>query len=151
MSKGLKLVVAVLLMAVLAGAAYRLTTSHKTSPAPISSGTPATDSSASTAATPAQQPATDNVNAENTITYTNDGFSPQNLTVKAGTKVTIKNNSSRVLQFDSDPHPEHTDDPELNIGSISPGSSKTVTVTVTGSHGYHNHLSPGDTGALIVQ
>lgn len=86
-----------------------------------------------------------------TITYTNDGFSPASLTVKAGTAVTVNNDSSQLLQFDSNPHPDHTDNPELNVGTVSPGKTKTVTVTVTGSHGYHNHLNTGDTGTLVVQ
>jgi plastocyanin len=89
--------------------------------------------------------------AENTITYTDNGFSPATLTVTSGTKITIKNNSSGLLQFDSDPHPEHTDDPELNVGSIASGDSATITVTKTGSHGYHNHLNASDTGTIIVE
>ncbi len=89
--------------------------------------------------------------SQGTITYTSNGFDPASLTVTSGSSVTIKNNSSSLLQFDSDPHPEHTDDPELNVGTISPGQSKTITVTKTGSHGYHNHLNPSDTGVLVVQ
>ncbi len=92
----------------------------------------------------------DTTAAGNTITYSNNGFSPASLTVKAGSQVTVKNDSSKTLQFDSDPHPQHTDDPELNIGIIKAGESKTITVTTTGSHGYHNHLND-DTGTLIVQ
>ncbi len=85
-----------------------------------------------------------------TITYSDNGFSPATTTVKSGSTITIKNTSSGPLQFDSDPHPEHTEDPELNVGLIEAGSSKQVTVTTTGSHGYHNHLSSGDTGTIVV-
>ena len=85
------------------------------------------------------------------ITYTDDGFSPGTVTVKAGSKFTIRNNSSHVLQFDSNPHPAHTDNPELNIGTIAPGKSVAVTLTKTGSFGYHNHLNSSDTGIIIVQ
>ena len=88
--------------------------------------------------------------ASSTITYSDNGFSPATLTVASGTKVTIKNSSSNPLQFDSNPHPEHTDNPELNIGRINPGESQTITVTTKGSHGYHNHLNSGDTGTLVV-
>lgn len=84
------------------------------------------------------------------IKYTDNGFDPQTITVESGTKVTVQNASSNPLQFDSDPHPEHTEDPELNIGRINPGESKTITVTTKGSHGYHNHLNSGDTGTIIV-
>ncbi len=103
-----------------------------------------TDSSPTPTASPEATSAT-------AITYSNDGFSPSTLTVKAGTTVTIKNNSSRLLQLDSNPHPDHTDNPELNVGTVSPGKSTTFVVTKTGSHGYHNHLNTGDTGTLIVE
>jgi plastocyanin len=86
-----------------------------------------------------------------TITYSDSGFSPSSLTVKAGTTVTIKNTSSGGLQFDSDPHPEHTDNTELNVGFVASGQSATFTVHRTGSFGYHNHLSPDDRGQLIVE
>ena len=94
---------------------------------------------------------TDQTTSANTITYSDNGFSPASLTVAAGTKITIKNISSNALQFNSNPHPQHTDDSELNVGSIEAGSSKTITVTKTGSHGYHNHLNTGDTGTIVVQ
>lgn len=86
-----------------------------------------------------------------TITYTEEAFIPDTVKVKSGGKVTVKNDSSSEIQFNSSPHPQHTDDPELNIGSIDPGSSKTFTVTVTGSHSYHNHLFPNNTGIIIVE
>ena len=86
-----------------------------------------------------------------TIIYSDSGFSPSNVTVKSGDIVAIKNTSSRDVQFDSDPHPDHTDDEDLNVGIVSPGQSMTFKVTKTGSHGYHNHLNPGDTGTIVVQ
>ena len=85
------------------------------------------------------------------ISYTNDGFSPNSLTVKSGDTVTIKNTSSGTLQFDSDPHPQHTANPELNVGEVASGESKTFTVTKKGEHGYHNHLNSRDTGMLVVE
>jgi len=110
------------------------TTGTSSQPATSNSGQPASDQSSGA-----------------TITYSDNGFSPATLTVKAGTKVTIKNTSSRDMQFDSDPHPAHTDDPELNVGIVSPGQSMTFTVTTTGTHGYHNHLNPSDTGTIVVR
>ena len=88
--------------------------------------------------------------AEATITYSDNGYSPASLTVKSGTTVTIKNSSSSSIQFDSDPHPAHTANPELNVGSVAPGESKTFTPTTKGSHAYHNHLDSSQTGLLIV-
>lgn len=86
-----------------------------------------------------------------TITYTDNGFNPDSLTVKAGTVVTVKNDSSKDLEFSSDPHPVHTDEPELNTKVISPGQSTTFTVTKTGTHGFHNHLDDNDEGSITVQ
>lgn len=85
------------------------------------------------------------------ITYSDSGFSPSTVTTHAGDKVTIKNTSSEDMQFDSDPHPVHTNDPELNVGVVVPGSSKTFTVNTKGTHGYHNHLDPGDKGTIVVE
>ncbi len=86
-----------------------------------------------------------------TITYTNSGFSPASLRAKAGSTITIKNESSKDLQFDSDPHPVHTKNPELNTHRLAPGESLTITVDKVGDWGYHNHLDPLKTGTIIVE
>lgn len=86
-----------------------------------------------------------------TITYSDDGFSPSTITVKAGTTVTVKNTSSDELQYDSDPHPTHTDNEELNVGAIDPGKSGTFTPNTKGTFGYHNHLSPSHKGTITVE
>lgn len=85
------------------------------------------------------------------ITYSDSGFSPSTLTVKSGDKVVIKNTASDELQFNSDPHPSHTEDTELNIGSVSAGQEQSFTITMTGSFGYHNHLNPSEKGMIVVQ
>jgi len=117
-----------------------------------------TTSSQSTTSQPAaSQPSSSNqsnsqpTESSNVISYSDSGFSPGSLTVKSGDSVTIKNNTSQTLQVQSNPHPIHTDDPELNIGTIEPGQSKTFTLTTKGTFGYHNHLDPSQTGILIVQ
>ena len=96
-------------------------------------------------------PVTGTDSAASTITYTNDGFSPSTITVSAGTTITIKNDSSKSLQFASNDHPTHTKNPELNGSTIDAGQSQTITVTQTGTNGYHNHLNPSDTGTIVVQ
>ncbi len=55
---------------------------------------------------------------EATITYSDSGYSPSSITVNTGDKVIIKNTSSRSMQFDSDPHPAHTINPELDVGVL---------------------------------
>lgn len=86
-----------------------------------------------------------------TITYSESGFSPATVSVKSGDTVAITNSGKGQLQFESDPHPVHTDNPELNVGAVASGQTKTFTVTKTGTWGYHNHLSPSDKGSITVQ
>lgn len=85
------------------------------------------------------------------ITYTDSGFSPSSSTVSSGTTITIKNDSTKSLQFASSDHPTHTKNPELNGATIEPGQTQTITVTKKGTNGYHNHLNASDTGTIIVQ
>jgi len=86
-----------------------------------------------------------------TISYTSNGFSPANTTVKSGDTVAIKNTSSENMQLDSNPHPVHTDNTDLNVGLVTPGQTKTFTVTKKGSFGFHNHLDPGDMGRITIE
>lgn len=89
-----------------------------------------------------------------TVTYTNSGFEPASVTVSAGSTVTWKNSSSGSLQVGSDDHPTHKLNQEITSGAftlnLAPGESKTVTVTKTGSWGYHDHLKPTVTGTIVV-
>ncbi len=86
-----------------------------------------------------------------TITYDGSSFSSAQVTITSGQVVTFKNTSSDPVDVDSDPHPTHTDNPELNIGEIAPGQSQSVKLTTKGNWGYHNHLNPGQRGRIIVQ
>ena len=142
-------IAAVVIVLVLVGGIFALTRKStpknqttNTPPSTTTSTTPTNNSTNQTSSTPASD--------ATTITYTDNGFSPSVLTVKAGTVITIKNISSQALSFDSDPHPEHTGDPEINVGVILAGQSATVQVTVTGTHGYHNHFDASQTGTLVV-
>ena len=87
----------------------------------------------------------------NLITYTDSGFSPAQVSVKVGDTVTFKNDSKANIQVNSAPHPAHTQFPELNIGSIATGESKTVTFTTAGTKKYHNHLNPSQSGSIVVE
>ena len=87
----------------------------------------------------------------NLITYTDSGFSPAQVSVKAGDTVTFKNDSTKSVQVNSAPHPAHTQFPELNIGTIATGESKTVTFTTAGIKKYHNHLNPSQNGQIVVE
>ena len=86
-----------------------------------------------------------------TITYKDGSFSPSTVTVKAGETVKIVNGSTDAVNFESDPHPTHTDNTDLNAGEIAPGGSAIVTTMKTGAWGYHNHFNESETGTLVVQ
>lgn len=86
-----------------------------------------------------------------TIAYTDGGFEPSSVTVKAGDAVRIENKSSLPLSFNSDDHPAHTEQGELNVGDVPKGGSREFTVTKTGTWGFHNHENASHTGRLIVE
>jgi plastocyanin len=77
-----------------------------------------------------------------TITITSTGASPKTLTVAAGSQVTFVNNDSIDHQMYSDPHPEHTDCPELDsVGYLAPGQSRqTENLNTVRSCGFHDHI-----------
>ena len=80
----------------------------------------------------------------NTIVIQNNQVCPSTLTVARGSQVTMINNDSRVHEMDSDPHPEHTDCPELNqVGHLEAGQQRTSGNLNTARRcGFHDHLSP---------
>ncbi len=102
-----------------------------------------------------QPPAT-----SSTIVYSDTGFSPDPLRVKAGTEVTFVNNSSQSMWPASGVHPTHREYPTTGgcIGStfdacrgLLPGESWSFKFDIAGSWNYHNHLSPKDQGTVIVE
>jgi plastocyanin len=92
-----------------------------------------------------------------TITITSSGVvSPKNLVVSAGTQVTFVNNSTIVHEIYSNPHPEHTDCPEINsVGYLAPGQSgQTANLNTVRTCGYHDHIYFMDTslqGTITIQ
>lgn len=86
-----------------------------------------------------------------TVNLTQNGFDPQTLTVKVGTKVTWVNKSGGEAAIDSDPHPVHTSYPPLNLGAVADGSSISLTFDQKGTYNYHNHLNPSERGTVIVE
>ena len=79
-----------------------------------------------------------------TITIAHDTVSPANVVVPQGSQVTFVNNDSGEHLMFSDPHPEHTDCPDINqVGFLSPGQSRqTGNLTASGRCGFHDHENP---------
>jgi plastocyanin len=91
-----------------------------------------------------------------TITITSSGVSPKSITVSRGTQVTFVNNDSTPHDMESNPHPEHTDCPEINqVGFINPGQSRqTGNLNTVRTCGYHDHNQPSNTalqGNIVIQ
>jgi len=96
---------------------------------------------------------TDSENAESSATITFDGisFSPSEVTVTAGGTVKFVNESDTTIEPASDNHPTHEANSEINMGEIAPGESATTTVDAEGTWEYHDHLNPDNTGTIIVE
>lgn len=91
-----------------------------------------------------------------TIVIMNNSVCPQSLTVPRGTQVTFSNQDSRVHEMDSDPHPEHTDCPELNqIGFLNPAQQRSSGNLNTARRcGFHDHGNPDNLalkGTITIQ
>ncbi len=91
--------------------------------------------------------ATGGSSGTNRIIITASGVDQKALTIKVGERLTVTNNDSRAHEFSSDPHPEHTNCPELNqIGFIQPNQTKESGNFVrTQTCGFHDHNQPTNT------
>jgi len=77
-----------------------------------------------------------------TVLIVNSAACPQTLTVSPGSRVLFINNDSVDHQMFSNPHPEHTDSPEINqVGALQPGQQReTGNLNSVRSCGFHDHL-----------
>src|SRR5262245_38400638 len=78
-----------------------------------------------------------------TIPIVHNAVCPQTLAVTRGSQVTFMNNDNRAHEMNSDPHPEHTDCPELNqVGHLEPGQRRqSGNLNVARACGFHDHLN----------
>lgn len=85
------------------------------------------------------------------VTYTDTGFAPSPLTVKAGTTVTFVNESTGGMWVASAVHPSHTVLPGFDQKkSVVKGSTYEYTFSRVGTWRYHNHVKPETTGVVVV-
>jgi plastocyanin len=99
--------------------------------------------------TPTPAPATPKTH---TMSYTNNCYSPVNLTIKKGDTVRFVNDSTKKMWPASDNHPSHTKYSEFDSdGSIDPGGTYSFTFTKTGAWGYHDHQRSSCSGTITVQ
>ena len=78
-----------------------------------------------------------------TILIVTNAVCPQTVTVAPGSRVLFVNNDSVEHQMFSNPHPEHTDCPEINqVGDLRPGQQReTGNLNTVRSCGFHDHLN----------
>jgi plastocyanin len=91
-----------------------------------------------------------------TFVLQNNQVCPQTMTVALGSQVTFINQDSDVHEMDSDPHPEHTDCPEINqVGFLNPGQSRlSGNLNVARRCGFHDHRRPDNAalkGTITIQ
>lgn len=103
-------------------------------------------------ATPATSEATEAAAMEeNVVTVTSSGFSPKNITIKVGEKVSWMNEDSESHQVNSAVHPTHQVYPPLNLGNIQTGGKVSLSFPDAGTYKYHDHLNPSLTGSVTVE
>ncbi|MEO7135368.1 MAG: hypothetical protein ABI024_14235 [Vicinamibacterales bacterium] len=92
-----------------------------------------------------------------TITIGSDGkVTPATVTIAPGGRVTMINNDTRPHDMSSDPHPEHSQCPELNQwGFLTGGQQRTSgNLNTARTCGFHDHNLPADAGLqgrVIIQ
>jgi plastocyanin len=142
MTKGVRILIAIVVVVIIAGAAVLLMPKNQSNQQTQSSENSQKDSTDSTTSN----------EADVTITYDGSSFSLSANSVKSGGTVKVMNTSSnKNLEFDSDPHPAHTNNSELNAGAIQPGKSVVFTLDKKGKWGFHNHLNSSQHGELTVE
>ncbi len=91
-----------------------------------------------------------------TITISGGGVSPKTVTVPRGSQVLFVNNDNRSHQMTSNPHPDHTDCPEVNqAGFLNAGQSRqTGNLNIARTCGFHDHDLPNTAalqGTIVIQ
>lgn len=79
-----------------------------------------------------------------TIAISSSGVSPKAVQISVGGRVRFVNNDTATHTIGSDPHPEHTDCPEINqVGFLLPGQSReTGNLVLPRTCGFHDHERP---------
>jgi len=81
-----------------------------------------------------------------TFTITAEGVSPKSANIALGDRVLFLNSDVRTHSIGSDPHPDHTDCPNINqVGFLRPGDRRETGNFVTARVcGFHDHDAPND-------
>ena len=90
------------------------------------------------------------------ITIAAGAVSPRSVVVPVGSQVTFVNNDGIEHLMFSDPHPEHTDCPDINqVGFLTPGQTRqTGNLNTVRTCGFHDHERPLESslrGTITIQ
>lgn len=100
------------------------------------------------------------VESEKVIIYSNSGYSPASLKIRAGETVVFKNKSSQNMWPASAKHPTHDGYPTTGgcLGStfdackaVPPGEAWSFKFDVKGDWKFHDHLTPKYFGSIVVE
>jgi plastocyanin len=91
-----------------------------------------------------------------TVTIANNAVSPKDIIVPRGSQVTFINNDSRSHDMESNPHPEHTECPELaQVGFLNVGQTRQSgnlnTARICGFHDHNAADTVGLQGSITIQ
>ena len=91
-----------------------------------------------------------------TITITASGVTPKELQVSPGARVTFVNQDTAFHEMSSNPHPVHSECPQINeVSALAPGQSRqTGAFTTARSCGFHDHGQPGNAalqGTIVIR
>ena len=85
------------------------------------------------------------------ITITNTKVEPAEITMRVGEKIVFINKSTDFAWPASNPHPTHTDYPELDPREpLDANEAWAFTFTKVGEWEYHDHLKPSRRGTIKV-
>jgi plastocyanin len=91
-------------------------------------------------------------NAAAIVTYTDEGFVPNEVTISLGETVTFVNESSKPMWVASNVHPAHTILPTFDQFMTSAvGESYSYTFDQAGEWEYHDHVNARQLGVVIVK
>ena len=88
------------------------------------------------------------------VRFTDEGVFPECSNIPSGGTVIWVNEGANIIQVSSDPHPVHSDNPEISDGKfvliLPPGESAQVTLEKRGTFGFHDHINPSLSGKIII-
>lgn len=98
------------------------------------------------------QPVNPNLPTEAAVSITNDGFEPSEVTIEVGSAVRWTNQTTNEqVSVNSTDHPDHKNNPELNLGEVPKDSTVVHIFNTPGEYTYHDHFNPERTGTIIVR